>query len=373
MKPISAITVPRWGMTMTEGTICDWMVGEGDLVTPGQELIEIETTKITNVVESPAQGTLRRIVLAKGITAPVGALAGVIANDGVAEEEIDAFVASYADRMGEQGEDTDVPPVPRTISIDGRNVNFLDTGMAGKETVIFLHGFGGDLTTWLFNQSAISEKIRTVAFDLPGHGGSDPANGEDAFAAITETIAKAIEAIAPGRIHLVGHSFGGGIAATLAAGMPDKIASLSLIAPIGLGTAVNTAFLSDFIAAERRKPLQGVLERLFADPSKITSDMIEGVLRFKRLEGVPEALGRVAQSIADGNGQRQSIIGAIGGKSFPVLVIWGSEDAILPVPDAASLPAGVVFRAISSVGHMPQMEAAGDVNAALTKNMGLDR
>ena len=70
MSPIRAVTVPRWGMTMTEGTICDWMASEGDAVVSGQELIEIETTKITNVVEAPGEGILRRVVLAKGTTAP---------------------------------------------------------------------------------------------------------------------------------------------------------------------------------------------------------------------------------------------------------------------------------------------------------------
>lgn len=65
MSSIEAVTVPKWGMTMTEGKITQWMVGEGDPVTRGQEILEIETTKVTNVVEAAASGTLRRIVLAE--------------------------------------------------------------------------------------------------------------------------------------------------------------------------------------------------------------------------------------------------------------------------------------------------------------------
>ncbi|TGQ84737.1 acetoin dehydrogenase dihydrolipoyllysine-residue acetyltransferase subunit, partial [Mesorhizobium sp. M1C.F.Ca.ET.204.01.1.1] len=92
--------------------------------------------------------------------------------------------------------------------------------------------------------------------------------------------------------------------------------------PIGLGKQMSRDFLTDFIAAERRRPLLVVLERLFADPSKITSDMVEGTLRFKRLEGVPEALTAIADTIADNNGQRQSIANQLANLKCPVLLIW---------------------------------------------------
>ncbi|MBB2695343.1 UNVERIFIED_ORG: pyruvate/2-oxoglutarate dehydrogenase complex dihydrolipoamide acyltransferase (E2) component, partial [Rhizobium esperanzae] len=100
MSLIEAVTIPKWGMTMTEGKITQWMIGEGGSVARGQEILEIETTKVTNVLEASASGTLRQIVLAEGTTAPVGALAGVIADESATQEEIDAFIQSYADRIG---------------------------------------------------------------------------------------------------------------------------------------------------------------------------------------------------------------------------------------------------------------------------------
>ncbi|KQU92835.1 acetoin dehydrogenase, partial [Mesorhizobium sp. Root102] len=330
MSLIEAVTVPKWGMTMIEGTITQWMAKEGDSIAHGQELLEIETTKVTNVVEAAASGILRQIVLQEGTTAPVGALAGVITDETATQEEIDAFIASYADRLV-SSEDGQGAVAPRAISVGEGVVNVLEAGLAGEEAVVFLHGFGGDLSTWLFNQAAVSETLHTIAVDLPGHGGSSPIVGDDLLARIVAAVEGALQAVAPGRIHLVAHSFGGAVAAAIAANQPARVASLTLIAPIGLGKTMSRDFLTDFIAAERRRPLQSVLERLFADPSKITSDMVEGTLRFKRLESVPEALTAIADIIADDNGQRQAIGDKLAKLPCPVLLIWGDQDQVVPV------------------------------------------
>ncbi|WP_037471852.1 alpha/beta fold hydrolase, partial [Sinorhizobium fredii] len=243
MSSIEAVTVPKWGMTMTEGKITQWMVGEGDKVERGQEVLEIETTKVTNVVEAAASGTLRRIVLGEGTTAPVGALAGVIADTAATPEEIDAFIASYADRLGAGDEGDGGASVPRTIAVDGGVVNVLEAGPESDETVVLLHGFGGDLTTWLFNQSALAENMRVVAIDLPGHGASTPIAGDAVFPKIVSAAEAAIEAIAPGKLHLIAHSFGGAVAAAIAANRPSRVASLTLIAPIGLSRQMSRDFL----------------------------------------------------------------------------------------------------------------------------------
>ena len=65
------------------------------IVRAGEELLEIETSKITNVVEADAAGTLTRIVAPEGTTLPIGALLAVIAPPDTPAAEIDAFVAQF--------------------------------------------------------------------------------------------------------------------------------------------------------------------------------------------------------------------------------------------------------------------------------------
>jgi pyruvate dehydrogenase E2 component (dihydrolipoamide acetyltransferase) len=92
---ISAITMPKWGIEMTEGTITGWRVGEGQRIERGAEILDVETEKIVNAVEAPAAGTLRRILARDGETQAVGALIGVIAEEQASDADIARFIESF--------------------------------------------------------------------------------------------------------------------------------------------------------------------------------------------------------------------------------------------------------------------------------------
>jgi len=113
MSAIEAITVPKWGLTMTEGTLTEWLIDEGDLVAVGDAVADMETSKIVNTVESNVAGTFRRIVAHPGDTLEIAALLGVVADTDTSEEEIDAFIQSYVpesvaqtDLLGSGSDDT---------------------------------------------------------------------------------------------------------------------------------------------------------------------------------------------------------------------------------------------------------------------------
>src|ERR671910_180404 len=96
---IRPIVMPKWGLAMQEGMVAKWLVEEGATISAGDEILDIETSKIANVFESPVAGPLRRIVVGEGDTVPVGALLGVVADSSVSDADIDAFIATFQEEF----------------------------------------------------------------------------------------------------------------------------------------------------------------------------------------------------------------------------------------------------------------------------------
>ena len=363
MAEITAITMPKWGLTMTEGTVVGWLRQQGQSFVEGEEILEIESPKITNVVEASSAGTLRRIVAQAGVTLPVGGLLAVVAGDEVPEAEIDAFVADFAVPEPTAGEEAEAEGVkPQNIEVAGRRLRYLDLGEGGGVPVLLVHGFGADLNTWMFTQPPLAVTRRTVALDLPGHGGSAKEVSAGDADSLTDAVEGALGALGLERVHLVGHSMGGAIAALVASRQPERVASLTLIASAGLGPEINASFIDGFVRASRRREAAEVLGLLVDDPALVSRAMVEDVLRYKRLDGVTAALAKIAEAWFGGGRQSLDLTGRIAALTMPVQLVWGRNDRIIPVTHAEALAARLPVHIVDAAGHLPHMEKSAEVN-----------
>ena len=137
------VVLPQWGMNMREGTLVRWLKAEGDEVSEGDPLAEIETDKIESELESPVSGVLRRVLVPEGETIPVFTTLALV---GSAEEELAPVTPS---RPAAAAPVTASAPAPRaavTVQVvpaarrlaDERGIHLTDVTGSGPEGRILL-------------------------------------------------------------------------------------------------------------------------------------------------------------------------------------------------------------------------------------------
>ncbi len=365
MTSIMLVKMPKWGLSMQEGKVVHWWKRPGDVVNEGEDLVDIETSKITNTAEAHVSGVLRRILVEPEASLPVGALLAVVADALVGDAEIDAVVADFQANFTAETEEVQAEGglALKHVDIGGRALR-VGVGAGEGAPIVLLHGFGADLNNWLFNIDALGAVAPVVAIDLPGHGASAKDVGDGSLERLAADIGRALEALGVDRAHLVGHSLGAAMAMRLALDRPGLARSLTLIAAAGLpGSVVSTDFLNGFVEAESARDLKPVLERLVADPALISRDMVEDVVKFKRLDGAQEALGVLRDRMIEAGDFRA--LQARLADLPPALVIASRGDAVVSGPDEAALPPGWRLAWIEGAGHMPHLERAAEVNALI--------
>ena len=359
MAEITPILMPKWGLSMREGKLAAWHVAEGATIAPGDEIMDVETDKIANAVEAADGGLLRRRVGAEGETYPVRALLGVMAPESVTEAEIDAYVAAYETPStgADEGEDG---PGYQFADLPAGRIRYAERPGEGVPLVL-IHGFGGDLDNWLFNIDALAERGPVYALDLPGHGQSVKTARPAGLELMADTVLAFLDHIGAEKAHLVGHSMGGLVAGTVAAGNPARVASVTLISSAGLGAEINSAYIDGFVQAAGRRDLKPVLAHLFKDQSLVGRAMVDDLLKYKRLDGVQDFLAELAGNLFRDGAQAAQVAAALAASGVPAQVIWGQADAVIPAAHAGGL-AGAASHVIADAGHMVQMEQSAEVN-----------
>lgn len=420
--PVEVI-LPKVDMDMESGQISRWYAKEGDSITKGQLLFEIETDKAAMEVDAPASGILRNVTAEEGSIVPVGQAVGWIyaedesydtaiapvetevqatlpqqsevvsqvvlakltdvasashENDGIRatplarriarEAGVDlASIAGSGPKGRVQKKDVELKTcvkaaaMPKATKTQASNGDMLKAAWLreGKDKslapVVLLHGFGADMNSWrpMLGGGSIDNPI--FAVDLPGHGGSTCSiPGE--LEAIAEMVEQTIAAQHSGPLILVGHSFGGAIAALISGRGNLDVQALVLIAPAGLGPEINGSFLAGFVRARTEASLTAWMKQLVEDESLLTKPFVAATLQQAENHDLREAQRLISDRFfADGT-QVFDIRPTLNRLSIPVRIISGAADRIIPASHGAGLPGEIALHMFGQTGHMPQLE-----------------
>ena len=253
---------------------------------------------------------------------------------------------------------------PRVTRVDGTSIAWTELGSGPP--IVLLHGMADSHRTWRRAAPALASRFRVLLPDLPGHGFSARPDAPYTLDWYARTLLGWLDAVDVGRAHLVGHSFGGGVAQWMLLEQPQRVDRLVLVAPGGLGPEVSLGLrLASFPLLGRwlAQPLMGigthVMMRLGGQHS---SEEIARAAWLNRAPGTGMAFHRTVSGCIDLLGQRVQTWDRIESVKLPPLaLVWGERDPILPIDQAVrarDLFEGAAFAHYAGVGHFPHLEAA---------------
>lgn len=223
--------------------------------------------------------------------------------------------------------------------------------------IVLLHGFGGDILSFANLHGPLSKLRRTIALELPGHGKAvawpEPADATACARAVVATL----DALSVDRATLVGHSLGGAVASIVGLMRPDMVERLVLLAPGGFGPQMNVRLLRRYAHMVEEADIRTVLSEFFGDPRSVPAALPRLVAEQRADPAIQRSFRATVELLARDEGQGVLPLDKLATASFPVSLVWGLADRVLPVSQALEAPPDFARHLVPDVGHMPHLEA----------------
>ena len=280
------------------------------------------------------------------------------------------------------------------IDVDGMQVHVVrsykctnsNRGMAkdSPQTFVLLHGTSASLHTWQGWTKALSDEYCVVSMDLPGFGLTGPYTDSSikyTSANYATFVINVLNKLNLDRVILAGNSLGGKIAWRTAALYPERVDKLILVDAVGYPATPKSIPLGFKLAAyPALKPILGrILPKsivkksvlsVYADDSKVDEALIDRYYDLSLRTGNRGALSDRLRDFDNIENQQQ-----IKQLSLPTLILWGAQDDLIPVENAALFHRDIVnsqLNIFNNLGHVPHEEDPLATVAVVQEFLGQD-
>lgn len=258
-----------------------------------------------------------------------------------------------------------------TARLHGHTVTYRMAGTTGP-VLVLVHGVAGSSAAWDPVMALLADHFRVVAPDLLGHGESAKPRGDYSLGAYASGIRDLLDHLRLGRVTIVGHSLGGGIAMQFAYQFPERCEGLALVGSSGLGQEVmpilraatlpGVELALPLLAHERVRNALGAVGRLLSRlPSPVVvspaaREFARSWASFSDTE-TAAAFVRTLRGVVDLRGQRVITPHRLHlTRGMPTLFVWGGNDKFLPAKHGrtahGAMP-GSRLELFEAAGHFP--------------------
>ncbi len=254
------------------------------------------------------------------------------------------------------------------VTIHGYRRAYVKAGSG--PALLLIHGIGDSSDTWRPVVEQLAEHYTVIAPDLLGHGRSEKPRADYSVAGFANGMRDLLSVLEVGRVTVVGHSLGGGVAAQFAYQFPDRCERLVLVGSGGVGRTV-----SPLLRVAAVPGVEVVMPLLGLPPVRFASRLGAGLLRlfdtalgrdaeeilavFDALPNTEARMGilRTLRSSVDWQGQVITMVDrAYLAEGVPTLIVWGRRDAIIPLGHGRLIHAvmpGSELEVFDEAGHFP--------------------
>jgi 2-hydroxymuconate-semialdehyde hydrolase len=265
-----------------------------------------------------------------------------------------------------------------TMDVSGIVTTYHDLGQGAP--VLLIHGSGpgvSALANWRLTLPALADRFRVLAPDVVGFGGTrPPANFGYDRAAWTRHLVDFLDALGLPQVSIVGNSFGGALALSLATQHPDRVKRLVLMGSVGVSFPITAALDSVWGYEPSRSRLRELMPLFVHDRSRITDELVD--LRYAASSRPENAQAYAAMF----RPPRQHVLDALAVdedelKRLPheTLVVHGRDDAVIPLAVSyrlAELIEHSDLHVFGRCGHWVQIEAAHRFNTLVADFLAAD-
>src|SRR5277367_4783329 len=243
-----------------------------------------------------------------------------------------------------------MPHVEEMITVNDTTIRLLRGGRAGAPPLVFLHGAGGHVG-WMGFLDALAEDYAVFAPEHPGFGRSDDPSWLDEVGDLAYFYLDFLRRLGLDRVHLIGTSLGGWIAAELAVRNQTRLASLTLVCAVGI--TANGRPIDDIF----RMPVEENLRRFYADPERAMRRL--GDLAKADMAIVAKNRVTVTRLAYRPRFYNPGLAKWLHRITVPSLLVWGDKDGLVP-PEfgeayRAAIP-GSRLVVLEHAGHAPYDE-----------------
>ncbi len=253
--------------------------------------------------------------------------------------------------------------------VDGATIHFQEFGEASHPTLLLIHGYTASTYVWRTVAPLLAgENFHVVAVDLLGFGYSDkPAAFDYTIASQARMIERFMNRLGIGKATIVGSSYGGAVASTLALDYAERVERLILV-----GAVCNDEALDNPVLKLAVIPLVGELLTPFMLDSKllskarmketfapsnqhlVTTERVESVIRPLKAKDAHHSVLTAARNWNANRIQEDAHL-----INQPTLLIWGEDDTVIPVHNGQCLYDSILnsrLVVLKDCGHLPQEE-----------------